>query len=115
MHTCLICGHVMKPLFTGWFCPQDCDRRPTSNTTDRLEWKPYPYKTGWRYAVVSRLEDLPERARGGWWIVKDSDPLNCQPYLDVDQIGWKYDASSIVDAKLQQKYLLNRLMVFDRD
>lgn len=34
---CPTCGTRQKPLFTGWFCPLECDRKPLGPKVDD-EW-----------------------------------------------------------------------------
>lgn len=32
MNTCPICRGAMKVLFTGWYCPNDCDKKAVADT-----------------------------------------------------------------------------------
>lgn len=112
MHNCLTCGGQMKPLFTGWFCPRDCDRKPASPLSNGLEWKPWPADPSWHYAIVMRFEDLPVRARGAWWVDKGSPPKpNVYPSLDL--IGWDYMGNR-PKTPSEGWWLTRDLYVFDR-
>lgn len=39
---CGDCGTKLKPLFTGSFCPNNCDRRPKSTLDDDWDDSPTP-------------------------------------------------------------------------
>lgn len=45
---CPVCGTRQKPLFTGWFCPLECDRKPPSRVDDEWDTPTQPYApTNW--------------------------------------------------------------------
>lgn len=73
MLTCPTCKGHMKPLFTGFFCPNDCDRtpRPLKSTDafihvhDGTRWQV------WLADSIDRV--LPLEAQRGWWISKSDN------------------------------------------
>lgn len=42
---CPRCGTRQKPLFTGWFCPLECDRKPPPRVDDEWDTPTQPYGT----------------------------------------------------------------------
>lgn len=65
--TCTFCGGAMKPLFSGYFCPKDCDRKPSlGDLTTFWTW----FNQKYRVQFVSTGELIPVWATHGWWARK---------------------------------------------
>lgn len=92
MRYCGQCLEVMKPLFTGFFCPNDCDRKTKAQSGCLDAWK----KISARMPVhlVSQLEHVCKlndkvviwKEHGGRWWCLSSRPMNNQEVLTADVI-----------------------------
>lgn len=90
MH-CPSCGTGMKALFTGLFCPNDCDR-PKPEKAPPTGLKYYTRFDGARVVMVSRFDDIPLNAKEGLWVdAARRDPRYLvSPHTVEEVLQWKY-------------------------
>lgn len=93
----------MRPLFTSFFCPKDCDRRGNELTMNVGDSR-------WRLQRIRIGEVIPEWATHGWWLF-DGDSLKRESMmttterlielLEADweyrhEPGWKLESRSLI-------------------
>ena len=84
MNHCPTCGTAMKDLFTGQFCPRDCDRRPV-----------VPLIPATASIIEMVLRKVPSVSRGHVW--KWTTPLGERMvWLGIFSPGYQGPLSSIV-------------------
>ena len=73
MNACPSCGTSMKPLFVGFFCPNDCDQKAPSakSLLPESSWE-YKDRTGkrWKVTHVNSIALGPTVIRG-WALTQD--------------------------------------------
>lgn len=79
MNICNICGSSMKPLFTGFYCPKDCDRPRSLHSWERYK------DTNWYYIELKIGDRIPDEATHGWWMDGTYDAtidraMECSPW-----------------------------------
>jgi len=78
----------MKPLFTGFFCPNDCDRKPAPSD------KPIRFRSGlgdWWEARIYRTAFPPGTDWYGWWCYPDDLEDTIERLLRREFPGWPAD------------------------
>lgn len=72
MSTCPTCNGPMRPLFTGSFCPRDCDRPTTRSAQEEYLF----LYSGIKYRVIRLTVDdpIPAEAAWGWCLSSKSEP-----------------------------------------
>ena len=67
---CPTCKSEMKPLFVGFFCPRDCDRKSAGSSGKPGEWVEFNHRgKRWR---ARKVKKIPGGTRS--WVVFDPDP-----------------------------------------
>lgn len=94
MATCDVCGGPMRPLFTGSFCPKDCDSRAAKAQSEPWELEVVLDAVLWRFKRfdVSR-EKVPLVATHGIWACGSWDMGT--PLQEVNRhlrISWRFRA-----------------------
>lgn len=79
---CPTCKAQMKPLFTSWFCPSDCDKPGSAQIREFV-------KDGrrWRGTLVKKIVG-PNRS---WWLKEDMENRNdshCMKFFLEDPQGF---------------------------
>lgn len=69
MFTCPACSGEMKPLFSSFFCPKECDKKPAATGNIKYSWKDMVYE----YRVYTSLPPQLSNFVSFWWLMDSDD------------------------------------------
>lgn len=103
MNECVTCGRTMQPLFTGMFCPNDCDRRRIPGGSSGILRATFQGQT-WLVKRVRPDEKYPTWMTRSWILLPVGDRCRNEDASDEElvrhhQARWPNDWPGIHDMR----------------